>query len=283
MNVYASHGGSDPAGAFQQLAAGLDRRTVNADHDTIHQTVRRATAMLELLWSRTGPARLADVARATGLDRSTALRLLCSLEELGYVHRDSATKTYRIGYMAQRLGARPQLLAVNVDLALPFLQTLAGLTGETVVAAALEGVSIVYHQCLPGPQHEIPVTVRTGVAYDAHACAAGKMLLGNLSSEAIHRLYAETRLTRVATRTITDRTTLIDQAVAARQAGFSVELSEADDGRAGVALPVVNPRGVANMTIGILTRVDSAAWQRRDDLIAVCQKTAAAIYRHVLC
>ena len=53
-----------PMGAFRRLVAGPDRRTTNADHETIHQTIRRATAMLEILWSRPEPSRLADVARA---------------------------------------------------------------------------------------------------------------------------------------------------------------------------------------------------------------------------
>jgi IclR family transcriptional regulator, pca regulon regulatory protein len=270
-------------GAFRRLVAGPDRRTTNADHETIHQTIRRATAMLEILWSRPEPSRLADVARAMALDRSTTLRLLSSLEELGYVHRDPATKTYRIGYMAQRLGARPQLLAVNTALARRYAETLAGQTGETVVIAALEGVSTVYHLCIPGPQYDRAVTVRTGVAYHAHASAAGKMLLGNLSAEAIAELYAETHLARIASRTIIDRDTLAQRAIEARRAGFAIEENEGEEGRAGVAVPVVNSRGFANMSIGILTRVEASAWQRRDDLTAACRHAAEAIYRHVLC
>ncbi len=272
-----------PMGAFRGLVAGPDRRATNADHATIHQTIRRATALLEILWSRPAASRLADVARRMDLDRSTTLRLLTSLEELGYVHRDPATKAYRIGYMAQRLGARPQLLAVNVALARPYAEALAGQTGETVVIAALEGISIVYHFCLPGPGHDRPVTVRTGVAYCAHASAAGKMLLGNLSAEAIGALYAETRLERLASRTIVDRDALARHAAEARMLGHAIEQNEAAEGRAGIAVPVVNARGVANMSIGILTHTASKAWQNHDNLVTSCRAAANAIYQHVLC
>ena len=272
-----------PMGAFRRLVLGPDRRATNADHDTIHQTIRRATTILEMIWARPEPTRLADIARAAELDRSTALRLLSSLEELGYVHRDTTTKTYRIGYMAQRLGARPQLLAVNTALALPFVEALAGQTGETVVVAALEGTSVVYHRCVAGPQHERPVVVRTGVAYDAHACAAGKMLLGNLSVAEIETLYAETRLDRFASKTVTDRSMLAQRAAEARAAGHALEMNEAEEMRAGIAVPIVNSRGVANMTVGILTRADMPAWGRRDELVAACRRSADAIYRHILC
>ena len=270
-------------GALAKLIASPDRRTSNADHATIHQTIRRATAIMETLWTRVVPSRLSDIARATKLDRSTALRLLSSLEELGYVHRDRDTKIYRIGYMAQRLGARPQMLSVNTALAMPFLQELAGRTGETVVGAALEGVSVLYHCCIAGAVQARPLIVRIGVAYDAHACAAGKMLLGNHSTAALNDLYSQTRLDRHASRTITDRDVLARQAHDARNHGFSMELDEAEEGRAGIAVPVVNSRGTANMTIGILLRPTSDLWQDHSRLLKECQATAKQIYHHVLC
>ena len=265
------------------LASRPDRHLLNADHDDIHQTVRRATAMLEAIWASNVPSRLADVARATQLDRSTALRLLHSLEELGYVHRDDRTKTYRIGYMAQRLGARPQLIAVNLALALPMLQDLAATTGETVVAATLEGVSVLFHLCLPGVGQDRPLGVRIGVAQSAHASAFGKALLGNLSADAIRLLYAETPLTRVASRTLTDVAALADQATRSRELCVATEFDEGEEGRAALAVPVVNARGIANVAIGVVVRTRDFDATRRDALATACLRTAALIYDHVLC
>lgn len=270
-------------GAFASLVGKPDRRIANADHDDIHQTIRRATAILESVWRNAGPSRLADIARATGLDRSTALRLIHSLEELGYLHRDPASKAYRIGYMAQRLGARPQLIAVNVALARPFVESLAGLTGETVVAAALEGTSVIYYHCIGGTNHARPLVVTPGVAYPAHACASGKALLGNLSTSELMLLYSATPLVRLARRTIGDVGSLSAEIAQARLVGHAVEHDEAEEGRSGLAVPVVNARGFANMAIGIIVRSQTLDERRREWLGEQCQRTVRAIYDHVLC
>ncbi|HYM96716.1 MAG TPA: helix-turn-helix domain-containing protein, partial [Candidatus Sulfotelmatobacter sp.] len=69
------------------------------------RSVERAIAILDLL-AEGGWQTGADVARALGVHRSTALRLLGTLERHGLVERDLRTAKYRLG---RRL---PQLASV---------------------------------------------------------------------------------------------------------------------------------------------------------------------------
>lgn len=270
-------------GTLRSFAPSLDRHEAGRGQDEVHQTVRRATEMLEVIWAAPRPARLADVARAAGLDRSTALRLLRSLEVLGYVHRDPATKIYRIGYMAQRLGTRAHLMATTLELATPFLENLAAAAGETVVVATLEGVSVVVQLCVAAPGPPRTPALRVGTAYPAHASALGKALLGNLAPDELRLLYAETRLVRLATRTITDLGTLEDEVARARQLGWARERDEGDEGRAGVALPGVNSRRTANFAIGLIGRTAAIDEARERQLVAALSDAGRAIYAHIIC
>lgn len=270
-------------GAYAALVPGPDRSDAFHDHADVHQTIRRATEMLEFLWASCRSMKLAEIARNVGLERSTALRLLQSLADLGYVHRNEEDKSYAIGFMAQRLGSRRELLHVNVMLADRFVAELAGITGEAVGVGALEGTSAIYH-CLhvpsPVPDFLLP---KLGVAYCAHANAAGLALLGNQSGEELQRLYSATRLERQAARTITSVKGLILRSRQCRAEGHVIEVDEAVDGRTAIAVPVVNSRGLANMAVTIFASTASVTDHRRAWLLSECHRTVERIYRHILC
>src|SRR5467141_364429 len=111
------------------------------------RSVERAINILDLLaqggW-RTG----AEIARELQVHRSTALRLLGTLERHALVERDPKSAKYRLG---RRL---PQLAGVvtgELDLrsvARPVCEELAASTGETVTLDVLDGDEIVpIEQC----------------------------------------------------------------------------------------------------------------------------------------
>src|SRR5260370_20597764 len=94
------------------------------------RSVERAIAILDMLaqggW-RTG----AEVARGLEVHRSTALRLLATLERHALVERDQRTARYRLG---RRLAQLASVVTGDVDLryvARPVCAQLAGATGET--------------------------------------------------------------------------------------------------------------------------------------------------------
>src|SRR5579859_7227934 len=63
---------------------------------TLIRSVDRAVAILDLL-ARDGWSSGAEVARELGVHRSTALRLLATLDRHGLVERDARTSKYRLG------------------------------------------------------------------------------------------------------------------------------------------------------------------------------------------
>ena len=270
-------------GAYRSLVPGPDRSDLNHDHADIHQTIRRATEIMEFVWAELQPVKLAAIARGVGLDRSTVLRLLNSLVELGYVHRDDEAKSYAIGFMAQRLGSRRELLRVNVILTDRFIADLAALTGECIAVASLDGISVIYHSvrsCGDAPGFVLP---RIGTAYQAHCCAAGLSLLGNQRAAEIRTLYSAATLERPASRTLQSVDELIKRARQSRSLGYALERDEAVDGRAALAVPVVNSRGVANMAVVMLGRSDTFDEARTKWLLGECRRTVEKIYNHVLC
>src|SRR4051812_5315085 len=105
------------------------------------QTVDRALSILPLLAE--GPANLEQVARRLDVHKSTALHLLRTLHEHGFVYRQ-ADQRYRLG---ARLFALAQEAMENIDVrdtAHPHLAALGEACGHTVHLAVYEEGEVVY-------------------------------------------------------------------------------------------------------------------------------------------
>src|SRR4029079_4426344 len=69
------------------------------------QSVARAAELLKALGAHGGPATVFELAARCGLNRSTAWRILATLQDEGLVERDPAAGRYEIGYALVALGA----------------------------------------------------------------------------------------------------------------------------------------------------------------------------------
>jgi len=211
-----------------------------APRDVGVRSVERAIAILDLLaqgeW-RTG----AEVARGLHVHRSTALRLLATLERHALVERDQRTARYRLG---RRLPQLASVVSGEFDLryvARPVCEQVAGATGETATFELLIGDDIV-----PIEQATASTSVVTvnwlGRRYPVHCTASGKAILA-FSPQAVRERVLSGDLERVTARTITDRAELEAQLEAARQSGVARTHEELELGLDAIAAPVFGANG----------------------------------------
>src|SRR3954451_24070358 len=107
---------------------------LNADSPSVNsriQSIDRAVELLEAIAGAPEPETAPALADACGLNRSTAWRILATLEHHGLVERDPDTSRYRLGGGVLRLAAAGRQEPL-VRLAHPILRRLADATGETV-------------------------------------------------------------------------------------------------------------------------------------------------------
>ena len=93
------------------------------------RSVDRAAALLIALGDSQGEAGVTELARRLGLHKSTASRLLATLQRRGLVEQDDETGKYRLGLVVIRLAERAER---TLD-----LRGIAGPAG--LVRASLEG------------------------------------------------------------------------------------------------------------------------------------------------
>jgi len=239
------------------------------------RSVDRAAALLLALGDFPSEAGVTELARTLGLHKSTASRLLATLERRGLVEQDEESGKYRLGVAVIRLAERAEKTLDLRSIARPDLERLARATRETASLGVPDG-----DRCLTVAQADGPNMVAcadwTGRTTPLHCVASGKVLLAAMAERDILRLV-KTGLTACTDRTITALEPLLEELARVRRRGFATAFSEWEPGQNAVAAPVHDARGrvVASVSVwGPAYRITPA---RVAELAAEVRAAAGAI------
>jgi DNA-binding IclR family transcriptional regulator len=211
------------------------------------QSVDRALSILEIL-ARSGECGVTEIAAALAVHKSTAFRLVATLEQHGLVEQVEGRGKYRLGVGLLRLaGATSSRLDV-VQEARPLCKQLAAATGETVNLATLSGNSALYLDQVAGSS-ALQTHNWVGQHIPLHATSNGKVLMAWLGTAELNDLLG--RLPSYTEQTITSKAGLRKQLEQVREAGYAVAVDELEIGLTAIAAPVHNAHGdvVCSMSV----------------------------------
>ncbi|MFD6531500.1 IclR family transcriptional regulator [Streptomyces sp. NPDC060184] len=207
---------SAPGYTIESLDTGLRLMRLFLTHDTL--TVSEAAELLDV-------------------GRSTAHRVLATLEGRGFAGRDASGRGYSAGPELMRLG-RPAGFGTAVrERVARVLDDAVRRTGETVQAVALIGDRIIVTDGRESP-HPVRVRPGTGLTHPAHATAGGKMLLALMTPGQVDALYPDEELEAVTARTTVSRTALLAELDRVRDRGYALSGGESAPGMNAVAVPL---------------------------------------------
>lgn len=192
--------------------------------------------------------RVNQVARDMGLSRSTVHRMLATLSHHHFIEQDSMSRAYKPGPVLIDIGLS---VVQNMDLRALSNSALTRLrdeTGETAHMAALRGAEVVFVDSVESTQ-----TVRTGSrmgwTLPAHATAAGKALLAELSEAELNALYPGGVLPTPTPRAVSTLGQLMVQLEETRRRGYATNNGESEDDVYAVGAVVRDKRGRARASI----------------------------------
>jgi len=250
-----------------------------ADERYLVPALMRGFAILETLTGERREASLSEIAGKLGVTRSSAYRLLYTLEHLGYVAHDPRTKTYALGSKVLHLGYGYLAARDLVEVAMPHLVRLRDRTGWSAHLAELHGREIVYLARVP-TRRSIASTVYVGTRLPAHATTMGRVLLSNLANDHVCELYRNNPGSRYNSKTPIRLSDLVAQLNEDRANGFVVQNSGHEPGIAGIAAPIRDMTGqtVAAINISVVALFTTEA-ELNGPLKAEVVAAAAAISR----
>ncbi|MBB5916124.1 DNA-binding IclR family transcriptional regulator [Nocardia transvalensis] len=209
---------------------------------------------------------LAEVAARTGLPRSTTHRVLTGLVELGWLARTGSK--FELGLALFELGERVGLKYRLRTAALPFMQDLYAVTGETVHLAVRDGHDAVYVEKIHG-HAALPLPSQIGGRLPLTCTAVGKALLGPAERD-VRAHVLDTPLRSYTRNSLTDPARLARELDAVRRTGIAIEREESSLGTCCVASPVL----LAGHPIAALSvSVPTAGF--KPELLAPAVRTAA--------
>jgi DNA-binding IclR family transcriptional regulator len=194
-------------------------------------------ALLTVFASGTPTLGVSELARQVNLPKSTAFRVLSTLERSGFVERRGSG--YCIGARLFELGnlawpCRPRSLR---DVALPYMVELLEATHQTVHLAVLDGSDVLYieklfeHGNVTSPSH-------VGGRVPARYSAIGKAILAFAGEEAIDTVLSEPLERRTPYTTVVPRL-FRDELEEVRSAGVAFDHEEIRLGLSCVGAPVL--------------------------------------------
>ncbi|MGI8899838.1 MAG: IclR family transcriptional regulator [Nocardioides sp.] len=237
------------------------------------QSVDRALTVLGIL-ARVGEAGVTGIAHELGVHKSTAFRLIATLESHGMVEQNDERGKYRLGVGLLRLAVATTARLDVVQEARPITRKLAADTGETVNIAVLSEESALYLDQVAG-QSALQSHNWVGQHIPLHATSNGKVLLSGLATDERDRRLS--RLASFTSATITSRARMRQELTTVLEQGFAVAVDELEIGLTAIAAPIHNAHGdvVASLSVsGPSFRLDT---DRVALLVPVVVEAAAEI------
>jgi DNA-binding IclR family transcriptional regulator len=237
------------------------------------QSVDRALGILEVL-ARVGEAGVTEIAAELGVHKSTAFRLVATLEAHRLVEQTADRGRYRLGVGVLRLAGATTARLDLVQESRPICRQLASDTGETVNVAVLSESSALYLDQVAGSSALQPHNW-VGQHIPLHATSNGKVLLSGLAEAALDTVLGT--LATYTPHTITRRAQLREELARVREQGFALAVDELEVGLTAVAAPICNAHGdvVASMSVsGPSFRITP---DRVDDVVRLVTEAAREV------
>jgi DNA-binding IclR family transcriptional regulator len=215
----------------------------------VSQTIQRAIELIRR--SAEHPLSLTEAAEVLGVHKSTALRILQTLESARFVRKTGAG-TYVFGSGLIELS---ELALGSMDLrqfAAAHLRRLQRETGHTVHLAQLTGDEIIYIDKVDSPSFDaVKLPSRVGRAVSIYASAVGKVILAFLPREERDRLLSHVVFERHTGTTFADRASLELELIQVRERGWATDNGEHDAYVMCVAAPIRDSRGQVIAAVSI--------------------------------
>jgi IclR family transcriptional regulator, acetate operon repressor len=237
------------------------------------QSIDRAARILVRLVESDHVITLNSVMEKTQLPKSTAARLLRALERNGLAQRHPGGG-FRPGPVLVDYARRDTAIGDLATLALPFLERLEELTGETTNIAIPTPAGVARLAQIDSPNQ--PAGNWVGRRIPPHASSMGKVFMAFGAAQPPFG-----RLQRLGPNTITSISDLLAELEQVRRDGHATTWEELDDGLCSTAAPVRGGRGTVIAAISVSAPTVRTTRRRLAELSEYVVEAANALSQYI--
>ena len=237
------------------------------------QALERALDILDCFSFQNRELSLSDVVYRTGLNKTTAKRLISNLTARGYLQQDPQSKKYQLGMRLFELGGVVfTSLSLRKAAAHP-MSHLQSETGATVLLGVNMEDQLVYVDKREG-DGVIRISSDIGWRRPLHYGMLGMVLMASLDSKDVKRILKKYPLEAHTPFSITNRNAFSLRLEKIRDQGFIMEKEEAVEGVIGIAAPIRDYTRQVTAALGIaLPAAQRSLKKDADRIIKLVKKT----------
>lgn len=223
------------------------------------RTVQKALTLLDLFDETRPEIGLSALARLSGIDKATVLRMLGDMAAAGLVEQDAQSRHWRLGAGILRLARLREAAFPATEVINPILARLAEVTGETAHASLRAGRDLGTIGVVESARSN-RVYIEPGLVLPLHATASGLAYCAFARPELSAEVLARPLATHTAA-TPTERAALAARIEEARAHGYACADQTFEAEVYGIAMPLFGADGFACGALAVATpanRLDAA-------------------------
>jgi DNA-binding IclR family transcriptional regulator len=241
------------------------------------KSLGRAVDLLRACASRPDGTSASQLARVTGLPRSTVARTLRTLADDGFVEEAEDGAGWMLGYELVRLARAADPYRRVLEAAQPALVRLRDAAAESALLAVPRGRPGMEIVLQVDAGRQVGVANWVGTDVPLHASAAGKVILAELDEDELEEWLGSRPLVAFTESTITDARVLRAELVRIRRHGWAELVDELEHGLGSMAVPVRRDNGALAGAVGISGPTFRLGRVRRRDLVPALHAAAEEI------
>lgn len=213
------------------------------------QSLERGLRILEIIGESSRDLSLTDIARLSGLNKSTVQRFLNTLTALGYVNREE-NKRYFLGTRVLSLGYYFLDSSSLVGIARPYVDELWSELGLSVNLAVLDHVDvlILYRKEV---RRFFKFDIHAGTRLPAQCSGLGKAMLAGLEDAELKARINAMELEQVTPKSIVSKDGIWEDIMKTRETGFGISDQELSTVLYSIGVPLIDGQGRVSGAINV--------------------------------
>jgi DNA-binding IclR family transcriptional regulator len=247
------------------------------------KTINKALDVLQLFLNCRREMALGEVAKLSGINKTTLSRILSTLKKRDYIKQPSKRGNYSLGPIYLGFSGIIKNEIQLRKIAMSHLAKLASDVHESVIISCGNGLGIVFTEIYYDPTQSsiLKVVPEEGISMPLHATSSGKILLANMSEKQLEKYFRNKPLKSYTPNTIVDLNTMKNTLLIVRQEDVAQDNEEFALGVRGLGTGIRDGEGKIVGAIAILAPSVRLSRSRMRQLVPIIKNCANDISREL--
>lgn len=217
----------------------------------VNHSLQKAFNIIEIMAASGEEMALNDISKQTELPKATALRLIYTLQTMGYIQQNSKNSAYSLTLKFQLLANNMDIYREMVELIRPFMQEVSNSLAEATCLSICDNLELVYIESIDSLDNLLNVTQKIGKRAPLYCTGAGKLYLSAMTTAELDDYLNSTPLLPLTTHTLTSKEAIKAKIREIQANGYSMDDEECELGVKCVALPVYDAQRKIVCTLSV--------------------------------